>query len=141
MKAELITKKAGEKTKALNIYDNCDGLGCTWSGNNLCIGRALENVRWKPIIQGRFLKAGNVNAHILFWILHYRKKQNAAILEDNIKQFRLLVNNKPGRVTQALSKKILVIYLAPFLAQFRSLILWKILEKHPSFSDYKLIVL
>ena len=36
--------------RALNIYDNRVGQGCTWNGNNPCIRHALEDLNWEPII-------------------------------------------------------------------------------------------
>ena len=135
------SKKPGRKTRALNVYDNRVGQGCTWSGGNPCIRRALQDVKWEPIIRGRFLMAGDVNAHSPVWNPHCRRRQNSAILEDLIERFGLLINNKPGRATRPLSREVSVIDLALSSAQLGPLTLWEIPEEHPSFSDHELIVL
>ena len=62
-KLDQLSRKHERKTQALNVYDNCVGQGCTWNGNNLCIRYILKDLNWEPIIRGRFLMAGNVNAH------------------------------------------------------------------------------
>ena len=85
--------------------------------------------------------AGEFIAHSPRWNPHYRRKQNATFLEDVIEQFRLLVNNEPGRATRFLSREISVIDLAFFSTQLGVLMLWEIPEEHPSLSDHKLIVL
>ena len=135
------SKKPGRKTRALTVYDNRVGQGCTWSGNNPRIRRALEDLNWEPIIRGRFLVAGDVNVHSPIWNPHCRRRQNVAILEDLIEQFGLLVNNEPGRITQPLSREVSIIDLALSSAQLGPLTLWEIPEEHPSYSDHELIVL
>ena len=65
-----LSKKPRRKMRALNIYDNRVGQGCTWSGNNPRIRQALEDVKREPIIRGRFLMAGDVNAHSPVWNPH-----------------------------------------------------------------------
>lgn len=135
------SKKPGRKTRALNVYDNRVGQSCTWSGGNPCIRRTLKDVKWEPIIRGRFLMAGDVNAHSPVWNPHCRRRQTSAILEDLIEQFGLLINNEPGRATQPLSREVSVIDLVLSSAQLGPLTLWEIPEKHPSFSDHELIVL
>ena len=72
--------------------------------------------------------AGDINAHSPVWNPHCRRRQNAATLEDLIEQFWLLVNNKPGRATQPLSREVSVIDLALSSAQIGPLTLWEIPE-------------
>ena len=93
------TKRPERKTRVLNVYNNRVGQGCTWSENNSRVRRALEDIEWEPIIRGRFLMAGDVNAHSLVWNSHCHRRQNATSLEDIIEQFGLLVNNEPGCTT------------------------------------------
>lgn len=38
------TKRPGRKTRALNVYDNRVGQGCTWTGGNTQVRRALEDL-------------------------------------------------------------------------------------------------
>lgn len=85
--------------QAFNVYNNHVSQGCILSGKNSCNRQALEDVRWGPMIQERFLMAGDVNAHSPICNFHYYRRQNVAVLEDLIKHFRLLVNNKPTHVT------------------------------------------
>ena len=57
------SKRPGRKTRVLNAYDNRVGQGCTWTGNIPRVRRALEDIKWESIIRGRFLMAGDINAH------------------------------------------------------------------------------
>ena len=88
-------RKPRRKMRALNVYDNRVGQGCTWNGGNPYIRWALEDMKWESIIQGRFLMTRDVNTHSHVWNSHCRKRQNTAILEDLIEEFGLFINNKP----------------------------------------------
>ena len=46
------SKWPGRKTRVLNVYNNRFGQGCTWAGNTLQVRQALEDIKWKLIIQG-----------------------------------------------------------------------------------------
>lgn len=63
------TKWPGQKTQVFNVYDNRVGQGCTWYGHNLRVRQALKNIKWELIIGGRFLMAGDLNAHSQYIIL------------------------------------------------------------------------
>ena len=60
---DLQSKRLGRKIRVVNVYDNWVRKGCTWNGGIYCIRRALENVNWKPVIQGQVLIARDINAH------------------------------------------------------------------------------
>ncbi len=57
------SKRLGRKTRVVNAYDNRVGRGCTWDGGTSPTSRALEDINWNPVIRGRVLIAGDMNAH------------------------------------------------------------------------------
>ncbi len=61
------SKKPRRKTRAVNVYDNRVGRGCTWEGGISRIRRALEDIKWDSVIRGRVLIAGDINAHSPIW--------------------------------------------------------------------------
>lgn len=135
------SKRPGRKTRIFNVYDNRVGSGCTWDGGISCTRRALEDINWSSVIQGRVLLAGDMNAHNPLWNLHCHQRQNASVLEEMIDEYGLLVNNEPGRSTRPLSQGISVIDLALTTAALGPLTLWEIPEEYPALSDHELIFL
>lgn len=106
-----LSKQPRRKTRVLNAYDNRVGQGCTWTDHTLRVGRALEDIKWDSVIRGRFLMAGDINAHSPVRNSHCHKNQNATILEEIIEQFGLLINNEPGRATCHFSRELSIIDL------------------------------
>ena len=135
------SKRPGRKTRVVNVYDNRVGRGCTWDGGIHRTRRALKDVNWEPIIRGRVLVAGDVNAHSPVWNPHCHKRQNASILEGFIDQFGLLINIEPGRSTRPTSQVVSVIDLALSMVELGPLTLWEIPEEYPALSDHELILL
>ena len=135
------SKRPGRKTRALNVYDNRVGRGCTWDGGIPRVRRALEDIEWASVIRGRFLMAGDINTHSPIWNPHCQRRQNATILEDLIEQFGLFISNEPGRSTRPSSREVSVIDLALSSIELGPLTLWEIPEEFPSLSDHELIVL
>ncbi len=135
------SKKPGRKMRVVNVYDNRVGRGCTWDGGIRRTRRALEDIDWEPIIRGRVLIAGDINAHSPVWNPHCHRRQNAFVLEELIDKFSLLINNEPGRPTRPASQGVLVIDLALSIVELGLLTLWEIPEEHPSLSDHELILL
>ena len=123
------------------MYDNREGRDCTWDGGINRIRRALEDINWEPVIRGRVLIAGDINAHSPVWNPHCHRKQNASVLEELIDHFGLFVNNEPGRSTRPISQGISVIDLALSTAELGPLTLWEIPEEYPALSDHELILL
>ena len=123
------SKRPGRKTRVVNVYDNRVGRGCTWDGGIHRIRRALEDINWEPVIRGRVLIAGDINAHSPVWNPHCHRKQNASVLEELIDHFGLLINNEPGRSTRPISQGISVIDLALSTAELGPLTLWEIPEE------------
>ncbi len=85
--------------------------------------------------------AGDINTHSPLWKPHCQRRQNAAILEDFIDQFALIINNEPGRSTRPASQGVSVIDLALSTTELGPLTLWEIPEDYPALSDYELILL
>lgn len=54
---------------------------------------------------------GDINAYNPIWNSYCHKRQNATILEKLIKQFRVLINNKPGRITHPIGREVSIIDL------------------------------
>ena len=69
-------------------------------------GKHLTILSGSQLSKEDFLMAGDVNAHNPVWNSHCHRRQNAMILEDIIKQFGLLINNKPGWATRPSSRKV-----------------------------------
>ena len=135
------SKRPGRKTRVVNAYDNRVGRGCTWDGGIDRVRRALEDVNWEPVIQGRVLIAKDINAHSPVWNSYCHEKQNASVLEEIIDEYGLLVNNEPGRSTRPVSQGISVIDLALSTTALGPLTLWEIPEEYPALSDHELILL
>ena len=55
------------RTRVVNVYDNIIGEGCTWQGSVARWRRALEDVNWEPVLQGRVLLIGDFNAYSEMW--------------------------------------------------------------------------
>ena len=127
------SKKPGRKTRIVNVYENRVGKGCTWDGGISRTRRALEDINWEPVIRGRVLIAGDINAHSPVWNPHYYRRQNALVLEELIEKFDLLIN-RPS------SHNVSIIDLALSTVELGPLTLWEIPEEYPALSDHELIV-
>lgn len=134
-------KRPGRKVRIINVYDNWIERGCTWDGGIGRTRRALEDINWEPVIRGRVLITGVINAHSPLWNPHCQRRQNAAILEDFINQFALIINKKPGRSTRLTSQGVSVIDLALSTMELGLLTLWEIPKDYPALSDHELILL
>ena len=47
------SKKPGRKTRVVNVYDSWMRRSCTWDGGISRTRRALEDIKWEPVIRGR----------------------------------------------------------------------------------------
>ena len=133
-------QKLGLSVWVICVYDNRVGRGCTWDGGIRRM-RALEDVNWEPVIRGRVLIAGDINAHSPVGNPQCYRRQNASVLEELIDQFGLLITNEPGSSTRPTSQGISVIDLALSTAELGPLTLWEIPEEYPALSDHELILL
>ena len=98
-------------------------------------------MNWKPVIQGRVLIAGDINAYSPVWNPYCHQKQNVSVLEEMIDEYGLFVNNEPGCSTRPINQGTSVIDLARSMAELGPLTLWEIPEEYLALSDYKLILL
>lgn len=71
----------------------------------------MKDIKWELIIQGRVLMADDINANSALWNPYYHRQQNATVLEGLIEQYRLLINNEPGRLTRPTIRDVSVIDL------------------------------
>ncbi|EED21750.1 endonuclease/reverse transcriptase, putative [Talaromyces stipitatus ATCC 10500] len=90
----------GRRTRIVNCYDNWLGARHTYSGESLLTRRALTDLDWGPILEGRCLILGDFNAHSPMWNVHIDQRVNARSLEDLIMRHDLFINNDPDEPTR-----------------------------------------
>ncbi|EED11665.1 hypothetical protein TSTA_108510 [Talaromyces stipitatus ATCC 10500] len=90
----------GRRTRIVNCYDNWLGARHTYSGESLLTRRALSDLDWGPILEGRCLILGDFNAHSPMWNAHIDQRVNARSLEDLITRHDLFINNDPDKPTR-----------------------------------------
>ncbi|EED14176.1 hypothetical protein TSTA_103950, partial [Talaromyces stipitatus ATCC 10500] len=74
----------GRRTRIVNCYDNWLGARHTYLGESLLTRRALSDLDWGPILEGRCLVLGDFNAHSPMWNTPIDQRVNARSLEDLI---------------------------------------------------------
>jgi len=130
------------RTRLVNCYDNWVGGDCVWQGDSTQRRRAIEDVNWVELIQGRTLLLGDFNAHSLLWNPQARARSNAAPLEALIERFELLVENDPDVPTRPKTTPgISIIDLALTTRELGPLECWTVDTEHQTGSDHELIVL
>ena len=60
------------RTQIINCYDNWLGIGHCWQGGSERQRRALEDVQWEQVMEGRCLLVGDFNTHSPLWNLLVR---------------------------------------------------------------------
>jgi Endonuclease-reverse transcriptase len=88
------------RTRVVNCYDNWLGAEHCWQGGSARNRRAIEDVQWEQIIEGKCLVLGDFNAHSPLWNPHVGARTNAGPLEAVIEQYELFINNTPGKSTR-----------------------------------------
>lgn len=88
------------RTRVVNCYDNWLGAGQPWQGENERRRRAIEDVNWDEVLEGRCLLLGDFNAHSPLWNPLAGSRTNAGPLEDLIERKDLFINNEPGVPTR-----------------------------------------
>ena len=136
-----VSGKYLRRTKIVNLYDNKIGRGCVWQGSSSTIRRAIQDILWRSIIQGRVLIIGDMNAHSSMWNPHCRQSINAGPLEELIETYELIINNDTEFPTRPASPGISIIDLALTSPQLGPLRVWEIAEEYPSLSDHELILM
>ena len=129
------------RTRVVNLYDNVVDEGHTWQGPTSVVRRALQDIRWNPIIRGRVLMIGDMIAHSSSWNPHCHRRQNAGPLEELIETYELIVNNDTDFPARPGSQRFSIIDLALTTENLGPLTLWEIVEEYPSLSDHELILL
>lgn len=60
-------QEKSRKTRVINCYDNWLGAGQPWQGESERRRRAIEEVCWDDVLEGRCLLLGAFNAHSPLW--------------------------------------------------------------------------
>ena len=136
-----VSRKVLRRNRVVNLYDNKIGRGQVWEGSRPTVRRAIQDVCWRPIIRGRVLIVGDVNAHSPMWNPHCRQNVNAGPLEELIESYELIVNNDTDFPTRPSSPGISIIDLALSSPGLGPLRVWEIPEEYPSLSDHELILM
>ena len=136
-----VSGKYARRTRVVNLYDNKIGEGCLWQGPSPTVRRAIQDISWSSVIQGRVLIVGDMNAHSSMWNPHCRQRANAGPLEELIESYELIVNNDTDFPTRPSSQGISIIDLALTNPELGLLRVWEIPEEYPSLSDHELILM
>lgn len=73
------SRKCLRRTRVVNLYDNKIGKGQPWEGSCLTVRRAIQDICWRSVIQGRVLTVGDMNAHSPMWNLHCRQNKTLVL--------------------------------------------------------------
>jgi ribonuclease HI len=129
------------RTRVVNCYDNWLGAEYCWQGGSARNRRAIEDVQWSRVIEGRCMVLGDFNAHSPLWNPHSGTRANAGPLEAIIERYELCINNTPGESTRPKSTPgISIIDLTLTSPEMGPLPLWSIDSDHPTGSDHEVIV-
>jgi hypothetical protein len=111
-----------------------------WASENR--RRAIEDVSWNEVLEGRCLLLPDFNAHGTLWNPLARTRANARPLEDLIEGENLFINNKPGTPTRPkVTSGISIIDLVLTMVSMGPLRAWVVDEDHPIGSDHETIVM
>ena len=135
-----VSEVYSRRTRVVNLYDNKIGNGCVWQGFSSIIRRAIQDISWRQVIEGRVLIIGDMNAHSAMWNPHCHQNVNAGPLEELIESYELIVNNNTDFPTRPSSPGISIIDLALTSPDLGPLRVWEIPEEYPSLSDHELIL-
>ena len=137
--------RAGERarrTRVINCYDNRLGVGHCWQGGNDRQRRAIEDVGWDEVLEGRCLLLGDFNAHSPIWNPLANIRTNAGPLESLIEEESLYINNEPGVPTRPKATPgISIIDLALTTVSMGPLQAWMVDRDHSTGSDHELLVM
>lgn len=93
-------KEKKRRTRVINCYDNWVGPGLCWQGNIEERRRAIEDVRWDSVLEGRCLLLGDFKVHSPLWNPQASGRTNAGPMESLIESENLYVNNTLGIPTR-----------------------------------------
>jgi hypothetical protein len=135
------TKKKCRRTRLVNIYDNTIGPGACYQGQYSYSRRAIEDIQWDQVIQGRVILLGDFNAHSPEWNPRVTDRTGAGPLEKLIEDYMLILNNEPGAITRpGLVHAGSIIDLTFTTIEIGLLDTWAIEEDLPTPSDHELII-
>ena len=89
------------KTRLINCYDNKIGPNTTYNNEIDSNRRAISDVNWESLIQGRAIIFGDFNAHSPMWNPLISTRTEASPLEYIVENFDLILNNEPGAITRS----------------------------------------
>ena len=108
-------------------------MGHCWHGESERQRRALEDVQWDQVIEGRCLLVGDFNAHSPLWSPLARAQVNAGPLEELIDKEGLYINNGLGVSTRPKrTPGISIINLALTTVSMGPLETWTVDQEHPN---------
>jgi hypothetical protein len=135
------TKTKRRRTRLINIYDNIIGPGSCYQGQYDYSRRAIEDINWERVIQGRVILLGDFNAHSSEWNPRATSHTGAGPLEKLIEDYMLILNNKPGAITRpGTTHTGSIIDLTFTTIEIGVLDRWAIEEDLPTLSDHELII-
>ena len=129
------------KTRLINCYNNKIGPNITYIGDFDFNWRAIEDINWNLLIQGRTILLGDFNAHSPIWNPLISGRIKAGLLEQIIENFDLILNNEPGVITRPNSRNNKSIIDLTFTTTAIGLLnSWLIEEEYSTPSDHELII-
>jgi Reverse transcriptase (RNA-dependent DNA polymerase)/Endonuclease-reverse transcriptase len=135
------TQKKARRTRLINCYDNRIGPNTTYHGDIDSNRRAIDDINWDNLIQGRAILLGDFNAHSPYWNPLMDRRKDADSLEAIIDKFDLILNNEPGAITRPNSRENNSIIDLTFTTTSIGLLnSWLIEEEYTTPSDHELIV-
>ncbi|KAJ5453717.1 uncharacterized protein N7458_004673 [Penicillium daleae] len=118
------------------------GAGLCWQGNIEERRRAIEDVHWDSVLEGRCLLLGDFNAHSPLWNPQANRRTNAVPLESLIESESLYINNKLGIPTRPKTTPgISIIDLSLTTVDMGPLLAWTVDGDHATGSDHELLVM
>jgi hypothetical protein len=75
------TRAKKRRTRLINIYDNKIGLGTCYLSDSNRTWRAIEDISWNTLLQGRVVLLGDFNAHSPTWNPLISQRRDAGPLE------------------------------------------------------------
>ena len=135
------TKQKMRRTRLINCYDQKIGPGTAYQEGETS-RRAIQDIDWHLLIQGRVILLGDFNAHSYYWNPLISNSLNEAhYLEAIIDNFDLLLNNELGAITRPNSHdNKSIIDLTFTTSEIGPLKSWLIEEEFSTPSDHELIV-
>jgi Endonuclease-reverse transcriptase len=135
------SQKKARRTRLISCYDNRIGLNTLYQGDIDSNRRAIDDIDWDTLIQGRAILLGDFNAYSSYWNPLTDRRKDANLLEAIIDKFDLILNNESGAITRPNSRdNNSIIDLTFTTTSIRLLNSWLIEEEYTTPSNHELIV-